>query len=301
MVFQSADSSRVFSNVVGNCSSGASIGIKPGTYTVNTQWVMKGKNSVTLNFEAGAKLCAANGLNSNVFAICQSTNIVVNGVTIDGNAANQSPNDNFPSNVPNGIFVGGFADAGCSNVKINNAVIYNVRQFGVYIGFTANSNCGVANSKIYNCGWNGWTACSDSQNCYLTNSEIYGCSDVGASTYGTGSIITGNYIHDMNGSTGSVLPGSRWAVGIEGGSGDTISGNTIQTSAMGVFNAGFANVAISQNTFKYMVEAGVYVYAGSTNTSITNNDFTLCTSGTKAAKIINSGSGTTINANTAYP
>jgi hypothetical protein len=303
IISQGTDSSQVFGNVIGNCSSGATIGVEAGTYTVSTQWLIKSKSLITMTFEAGAKLFAANGLTSNVLAICESNDIIINNPEIDGNAANQeAPLDNaFPIDTPVGIFIGGFSGTGSSNVQINNPNVYNVREFGVYIGFTTNNNCGVTGGTIHDCGWNGWTSGIGSTNSYLTNCEIYYCSDVGASTYSIGSIITGNYIHDMNGNTGSGYPGSRWAIGIEGGSGDTITGNTIKTSAMGFFNAGFANVILSQNTFIDIDETGVYVQSGSTGTIITGNDFALCIGGVGAEKLFNAGTGTIISGNTGYP
>ena len=257
IVFQSTNSSQVFSNVVGNCSVGSSIDVKSGVYVVNTMWTMIHVNNVTMNFENGAKLVAGNNLNTSVLALFQSNDCIINGITIDGNAANQVINTPTVSPInpgghavspalPNGIYIGG------SNDKINNAVIYNCRIMGVSIfadGYYVTSavHSGVVNSKIYNCGWNGFTATGVTVDCYLINSEIYGCSDVGASTYGVGTQITGNYVHDLNGTTGGG-GNAKWGIAVEGGCNDVITQNTIQNCSIGIANTGYNNCTISDNT-----------------------------------------------------
>ena len=261
IVFQSTSSSQVFSNVVGNCSAGSSIDVESGVYTVNTMWLISGVNGITLNFENGAKLVAGNSLNSPVLFI-SSNNIVINGIVINGNAENQVAQ--ISGNVltsPNGIFIGG------SNDEVNNALIYNVRMVGVEIwGYPLGGavHSGVINSKIYNCGWNGITI--GDVNDYAINNEIYGCSDVGISTYGVGTQITGNYIHDLNGTTGGG-GNSLWGIAVEGGYGNLISGNYIDNVGSGIVcsNSGHLasgtcnNNTISGNTITNSNSTGIFL------------------------------------------
>ena len=244
IVFQSTNSSQVFSNVVGNCSAGGSIDVKSGVYTVTATWLISGVNGITLNFENGAKLVAGNGLNSDVLWLSNSNNDLINGITIDGNAANQAPLSG------KGITIAG------SNDEVNNALIYDCSDFGVqtyrwahsgsgYIQVTP-THSGVINSKIYNCGSNGVTFVNGSISCYLINSEIYGCSDVGASTCGVGTLITGNYIHDLNGTTGSG-GNAKWGIAVEAGYNDVITGNTVLNCSVGI-HVNQNNCTISDNT-----------------------------------------------------
>ena len=214
IVFQSTNSSQVFSNAVRNCSLGGSIDVETGTYTVNTLWWMYKANGITLNFDNGATLVAGNGIDTSVLALFNSNNDIINGITINGNAANQVINGPTKSPInpggqtvspanPDGVYIGG------SNDKISNAIIYDCREMGVTIcadGFyVANAvHSGVENSQLYDCGWNGFSATGGlcDQNCYCLNNQIWGCGDVGASTYGVGTQIMGNYVHDLNGTTG---------------------------------------------------------------------------------------------------
>ena len=243
IVFQSTNSSQVFSNVVGNCSVGSSIDVESGVYAVNTMWTMIHVNNVTMNFENGAELVAGNGLDSSVLMLYESNNNLINGITINGNAANQVL---VPSGAvftsPNGITILG------SNNKVDNALIFNCRQVGVEIWGTGvlgtAVHSGVVNSLIYDCGWNGITI--GDVNDYVINNEIYGCGDVGVSTYGVSTLITGNYIHDMNGTTG--FNNANWGIGVEGGDSHVITQNTIQDCSVGITNSGFNNCTISENT-----------------------------------------------------
>ena len=257
IVFQSTNSSQVFSNTVGNCSVGSSIDIESGVYWVNTMWTMMFANNVTLNFERGAKLIAGNNLNTSVLMLFQSNNNTVNGVTIDGNAANVPVNDdiNWQYGSPgqnfymttSGIYIAG------SNNEVNEAQIYNCRMYGVLIwqwGLGSAVHSGVIDSKIYNCGWNGFTVGTNfCLNNYLINSEIYGCSDVGATTYGIGTFLIGNYIHDLNGTTGGG-GNAEWGIAVEGGQDNVITENTINNTGWGIMisNSGHPTGTTNNNT-----------------------------------------------------
>jgi Right handed beta helix region len=231
---QNTSSSAVFNKVVGECSSGSSVDVKNGIYTVATTWSMTGVNNVTLNFESKSELVATNGLNNPILFLNQCNNDIVNGITINGNAANQDPGT-ANLNAPHGIIIIG------SNNVIENSIIHNVRVFGVFITAEDNNeevNDGVINSTIYDCGWNGISIGTYNTACYAINNEIYGCSDVGITIYGTGDIVTGNYVHDLNGYTGGG-GNAHWGIAVEwggssGAGGDFIAGNTIKNVANGI-------------------------------------------------------------------
>ena len=324
ILYQSTDSAQVFSDIVGNCSAGSSIYVESGVYTVNTMWTMLNVNDITINFESGAELVAGNGLDTPVLMIGEPNdpcnNIQINGITINGNAANQAitwiPIDyGEVVGLPDGIGVSG------SNVEINNADIFNCRVMGVSINWiatddcgdaTGSPNCGVIDSKIYDCGWNAFTVYYG-LNCYLLNSEIYGCSDVGVSASGgTGTYISGNYVHDMDGNTGS--ENSEWGIAVEGGGSDTITNNTVYNAVIGIQISGFNYNTVSDNTVScspsYYVAYGYGGAAGQTygingagsQCTITDNTVTgmLCnTATTNGGMGINwAGTLSTISGNT---
>jgi hypothetical protein len=236
VLYQSPSSTQVFEDITGNCSVGSSIYVESGTYIVNSPWWVTSPNSITMVFQSGAELYAGNGLDSPVIMLQGVNNWNINGVTIDGNAANQEVNTYWSSS-PVGIYLGG------SNDVVNQATIFDVRVAGIVIGnFGTTTNCGVENSLIYNCGWNGFT---DSQatdlNDFFNNNEVYGCSDVGVSSYATGTLITGNYVHDMNGNTGA--ENSEYGIAVEGGGNDIIEHNTI-VSCNGIIGVQGIGIAI---------------------------------------------------------
>jgi parallel beta-helix repeat protein len=277
IVFQSTSSSKVFSNVVGNCSVGSSIDVESGVYAVNTMWLIAQTNGITVNFENGAKLVAGNNLNAPVLFLYGVDNCNILGVTIDGNAANQVAGGSSVLTRPDGIFIAG------SNDEVDNALIYDCRETGVEIGNFGNTvHSGAINSKIYNCGWNGFTdgAASD-LNCYLMNSEIYGCSDVGASTYGIGTLIAGNYVHDLNGTTGGGGNG-YWGIAVEGGQNNIITNNIINNTRWGILvdNSGNAlvgttdNTTIANNKIFNSATGGIHLAYGTEANLVTGNQIT---------------------------
>lgn len=269
--YQSTSATQVINNAIGNLTQGQSILFRSGTYNLHGSITSKNKNNITLVFENNAKLFVGNGMNNAAIFLDNSYNCLIFGVTIDGNAANQgisTEQTDFE-----GITIFG------SNNKVENATIYNCRMHGVRIGSSATTiNSGVINSKIYNCGWNGFSAdMGIEEDSYCINTEIYGCGDVGATTGGINTRIEGNYIHDMNGTTGDT--GSHWGIGIEGGYGAVITDNIIENCYAAIWNNGFNNCTIISNTITNGsgtaalydgAQYGITLVDGSYNT-VTNN------------------------------
>jgi hypothetical protein len=316
VMFQSTNSSQVFSNVVGNCSAGSSIDVENGLYVVNTMWTMLNVDNVTLNFEAGAELVAGDGLDTSVLMIGEpyypSNNITVIGVTIDGNAANQvitysnSWNEGAVIQYPNGITMAG------SNDEIVNANIYDCRVMGIAIAWTgadgwyaSETNNGVISSQIRDCGWNGviFYGSPECTNCYLTNSIIWACSDGGVSVSGgIDTLVSGNYVYDMNGTTGS--ENSEVAIAIEGGESSVIANNTIYNACIGISNSGWPNNIIENNTIS--VSPSYYVSYGSggswepDNPVVLHETWGIVSSGNNDLISYNTISGMLTNATSGY-
>ncbi len=243
MVFQSTNSSQVFSNVVGNCSVGSSIDVESGVYAVNTVWTMMNVNNLTLNFEEGATLFAGNNLDSPVLFLNNTNNCLLTGVNINGNSANQAT-ESYPY-WSSGLLIFG------SNDQVSNAYIYDCRVMGVEIAVGGNVSSSsadkVVNSTIFGCGWNGIGIGNPNiVNTIISNNDISGCSDVGISTYGTGTQIIGNYVHDLNGTIGGG-GNAEWGIAVEGGSNATITQNTVQNCSIGIEDSGMDYCVISNN------------------------------------------------------
>jgi parallel beta-helix repeat protein len=279
IVFQSINSSQVFSNVVGNCSVGSSIDVDRGVYVVNAVWTLSHVSNVSLNFESGAELIAGKNLDSPVLFLNNANNCYLSGVTIDGNAANQAVGT-YPL-FANGILIAGSYD------EVAGATIFNCRVMGVMIStygsVQGSVEDGVINSKLYDCGWNGFGV-ENPHNvaCYATDNVVYGCSDVGISTYGTGTQIKGNYVHDMNGTTGGG-GNAEWGIGVEGGSNATITQNTVQNCSIGIEDSGLNYCVISKNLVTGTSQArpqygillsNVYGTGGCEYNSVTDNNVT---------------------------
>lgn len=281
IIFQSPSSSQVFNSAIGNCSAGSSIDFEPGLYVVDKMWSMLDVSNITLSFQQGSELLARDNLDTSVLMVGMpynpSNNITITGITINGNAEKQeitysnSWNQGEVIQYPNGITLAG------SNNTITNARIYNCRVMGIAVAWTANNgdftpetNNGIAFSEIYDCGWNGaiFYGSPLSTNSYLTKSRVGSCSDAGVSvTGGINTLISGNYFHDMNTSTGS--ENSRVGIAIEGGSNSTISDNIIINSCIGIGNWGYPNNKIVNNWIS--VSGDFYVSYGSGGSWHPNN------------------------------
>ena len=269
IVYQSTDSSQVFSNVVKDCPADSGIDVKSGVYTVTTTWTMTNANNVTLNFESGTTLNAINDLNSPVMLIQSSKNCVISCGTFNGNAANQAD----PK--VTGDDCAGIEIVSSSNCQINNANITNVRQFGFYI--CGGTNCGITNSVISYCGWNGMTLGGGNTpqtdfNDYAINNQVSHCSDVGITNYGNNDIVTGNYVHDMDQETG--WGGSQcahWGIACEGGGGsgsgnyELIAGNTITNVGNGIVVDSSDQVTGGSTVINYVLISGNTITNGDLN------------------------------------
>src|SRR5208283_499147 len=275
VVYTSSSSSTAFNHMTNLLTSGNTVYIEAGAYSVTAPWgdgsvitCTSGVSNIVFTFASGAVLTAVNNLNAPVLMFYGCNNIVVNGATINGNGANQNPESGTLQSPQDIVIVDG------SNNIIENSVIYNARVFGVTIASdsatnTVYTNDGVTSSTIYcsygsgsvNDGWNGIQLGNNNYctNCYAENNNIYGWSDVGISAIGLNWIVTGNTVHDMNGN--SQDPGNggdaQWGIADEGGGGSSsssyaqITQNTISNCGSGIAidnGASLPYVLISGNT-----------------------------------------------------
>ena len=189
----SSSSSAIINYLLGAsgvAASGSDIDVEAAAYTADATWHIY-INSVYLYFETGAVVSATTNLNTPVIWV-HSNNVIINHATIDGNAAIQTFTG---SERIDGVVWSG------ANGLLEYSSVYDLRCFGVSIDGSGD-NTGVMNCYIADFGWNG-IACYDTSNNYFVNNEVAYGGDVGINSYGVNTKITGNYVHDMNGTTGS--------------------------------------------------------------------------------------------------
>jgi parallel beta-helix repeat protein len=265
IVFQSTNAAQVANAAIGNLTANQKILFMTGTYTLTSSIEINNKDNGSLVFQPGAKLFVANGMGkSAIFIHDGSDNWVIDGVEIDGNVANQALGGWSP---PDGIAVYNH----CSNILVEGATINNVRMYG-FVAWEDVTNSGIINSKVTNCGWNGIQLGADSNNehnLYAINNEVAFISDVGITNFGVGNLVQGNYIHDMTGTTGYI--NSQWGIGVEGGHGHTITGNTIVNAPRAMWiqhTDGVGSNIITNNT---ITTCGFGIATVSPNNTISNN------------------------------
>jgi len=126
-----------------------------------------------------------------------------------------------------------------TNCYVAGATIYNLKMFGftVWDSVQRDSNCGIYNSTIYQCGWNGMQLGIDNTNytlnAFAIGNTVYDCSDVGITSYGLNAVISNNTVYNIMGADGG---GGNAHVGIavEEGAFATITNNVVSDSNVGV-------------------------------------------------------------------
>lgn len=246
VIYEYPSSRFAFDWLLTQLNSGDTVDVLAGAYYVDGTWVITpAVTNVTITFESGAILTAKNELNSPVFYIQSTSGITIIGGIFDGNRAGQTQNWSA-----NGIQL-----INCTDCLINGVTITNVRQFGLGIGGTS-INCGIINSSISYCAWNGMTLGDEAgvpMNLYALNNDVSHCADVGITSYAIDTTISDNKVHDMEniGLNDHVGSGAMWGIACEGGSGSgngkyiIIDRNTITNSASGIVISTSGKTAIN--------------------------------------------------------
>ena len=233
----STNAKDVFNTAISVSTIGSTIAVQSGSYVLSSPIVGTNKDNITLSFAVGATIFLANNMNLQGIFLTGCNNWLISGVPINGNSANQVGT--------NGC---GIVLNNCTNCHVDQANIYNCKIFGFQITGPANKN-GITNSKLINNCWNGITlgdASGVETGLYAINNEVAYSGDVGITNYGTGNIVTGNYIHDMNGTSG--YNNSHFGIAVEGGSSDLIAQNIIQNCGDGINIGTWNNNTITDNT-----------------------------------------------------
>jgi parallel beta-helix repeat protein len=289
VLHQGTSSSQVFNYLLGSsgiATNGNTVYVESGAYSVDATWKIY-KSDVKVTFASGAVLTSISF--SNVVSPYSGTlgggqpvlwiyanNVVISGVTIDGNGLNQYPSVGTyitGANFNDGIHVSG------DNCLIQYSTVYNCRCFGIMTSYNvAADRVGVMNCLVYDCGANGISASpgtATATNCYFINNEVYGCGDVGIDSYGYDTVITGNNVHDCGAS--APMDGynnAGWGIGLEngGGSGNGryifIAGNTVSNTYSGIVvtssrSGDINNVLISGNTLNSAGWAAIQIWDSS--------------------------------------
>ncbi len=264
VIYQSVDAAQVINNAMNNLNQGNSIEFNSGTYNLKASVTATGKNNVTLVFDSGATLFIANGVNNAAIFLTQCNNWLIQSPTINGNAGNQVTGAWPPAD---GIAIYNQ----CSNIIVDGANINSVRMYG-FVAWESCTNCGIRNSKITNCGWNCIQLGADSNNehnLFAISNEVAYCSDVGITNFGTGNLVQGNYIHDMTGTTGYI--NSQWGIGVEGGHGHTITGNTLVNCPRAIWIQNTDGVGSNTITNNTITTCGYGIATVSPSNTISNN------------------------------
>ncbi len=212
-------------------ANGATLYVAAGTYTFTSVFYMDSLANEAITFSPNSLITITSATTGEAFGLFYDTNCTLIGLQGNGNAVNiASPTDN------------GFVEIwDCDGCVVTQANITNCARYGVgtgddsagYVAPTSTSHipCGVTNSLITFCDWNGISLTGDDYGDYAMNNTVAYCSDVGITCWAAnGCYVIGNYIHDMNGTTGaeSPNPSAHYGIAVEDNDGyETIENNTI--------------------------------------------------------------------------
>jgi len=268
IAYQSTNAAQIINTAIINLTANQKMYFTTGTYTLTTSIEIANKDNGALVFQPGAKLFVANGMGkSAIFIHDGSDNWIIDGIEIDGNAANQNIGGWSP---PNGIAI--YND--CSNITTINANIHDCWMYG-WVAWENVRACGIRDSVLTNCNWNcielgaSVLPTTIENGLYAINNTCTNSGDVGITTYGIGNTIQGNRIYNMTGIHGSC--NSQWAIGVEGGHGHLISDNIIVTATRGMSieqTDGLGSNMITGNT---ITTCGFGIVVVSPNNTIINN------------------------------
>jgi parallel beta-helix repeat protein len=127
---------------------------------------------------------------------------------------------------------------------------------------------GIVNCLVLSCGWNGMTlggGSPETVNAYALDNEVAYCSDVGITNYGVNTTISGNYVHDMNGTTNTQ---AHWGIGIEAGNA-TVTNNRVIRCHTGISEQACFNNFVQNNTLD--CDTGIAFTYGGNNIGTVNN------------------------------
>ncbi len=305
IIESSTSSSTAFNWLLGSgghAESGSNIYVESGAYSVDSTWQIN-INSITVTFQSGTILTAiphSDPTNQNdVVMTLNGNNIIVSGMTINGNGLNQLPSPTTMltgANFNNGITYSG------NNITIKNCTIYNIRCFGIISAYRAGGNINtVTNCLVYNCGANAISSDPTTNTNYFVNNTIYGCSDVGISSEGLSDVVTGNNVYNC---WSSYCPmygygNSYWGIGVETGHGTSssyllVTYNTLSNDGIGIWTNSGNYILISGNTLTNCnlqnYGAAIDINPNSSYNTIESNTITATSKG-----IAIEGSGCTCN------
>jgi hypothetical protein len=253
--WSSTNYTSTYSSALASLTTGGRIYQTKGTFNLAGTIYVVSKDNITLSFEHGSQINVPNSMNTPAFIVYTSNNVLIQQPQINGNAPNQVVTNAAIYGSTNLGYPSGIAVASSSNVKVTDAIISNCRVYGyVTMALSGASaiNNGIEDSKITFCGWNGITlggSGGNEQSNYAIHNEVAYSGDVGISALGGyNSLITKNYIHDMNGTIGS--NNTQWAIGGELGGQNFITFNTIKNAQVGIDITTGDFTTISQNTIQ---------------------------------------------------
>jgi parallel beta-helix repeat protein len=238
-VYSSLNVEQTFSTAFSLVSSGGTITVSPGVYTATASVHMQNCRNLKLVFEDGAILTIADNVNAPVLFLQSCSNIQLVNLFIDGNRAGQTT-----AWITDGILM-----YNCNNCSVINSTITNCYRDGVAISDDESGHLpsGIVGCTVTFCGWNGITLGAGSEytvGAYAINNTVAYCSDVGITSYGVGSIIVGNYIYDMNGTTSTQ---AHWGIGVEAHGYSYIARNIISNCGSGIVIAPDVGFNVSSN------------------------------------------------------
>lgn len=186
------------------------------------------------------ELYVADGTNDDVLNI-PAKNIYVGWVDMNGNRTNQTEDAGASENATQrGVRVSG------DNVHLYKNYIHHIAQHCItYQECEGGSAYGNLCTLF---GWNGifsYRLGTPGYGQVYYGNEVSHGSDVGMGMYGSRVNIFGNYIHDMDGTTGS--GNTQWGAGIEGGDWNKINNNVIDDVLTGIATARVNAVPVAED------------------------------------------------------
>lgn len=223
----STNAARIINNVIAIATSGNTILLSAGIYTINSSIVSHGKNNISLMGEHGTILQYASDFASAIIYLTAASNWVISGLTLDGSLSQATPS--FQS-----VWQVGIRLQDCVNVEVENNYINEFRVYGIWTlsSYPTITSYGgsIHNNVITNCGWNGITiggSLGETSGIRVYSNDVSGSSDVGITIYGEDNMIYENNVSSCLSIYGQGSANSGNGIDVEEGTDNVISNNVV--------------------------------------------------------------------------
>jgi len=273
LLFHSTDAASLINDAIGNLTTGGTIFIRAGTYTLTSHNVNMGAgqtaavgsssiSNIELEGEGNTTVLRL-GANANtaIIGLLNVNRWYIHDLQLDGNRANQNATGNTKP------FLFGIESFGGNNIRVEYVYVHDCKTFG--IGVAYGNNPIIADNWVVNCNANGIGIDGSMVGAVVSHNVIIGASDVGLDIGAfdgniVGSTFDNNIVQDISLGLSPFGVNSGDGIYFEGSEGyvinaTTLDANTIDTASFGIAGLQTSYQILAEGNIMRNVGQGIYL------------------------------------------